>query len=183
MKRVYDIVFPDNTKRCGRCGKIKSVFEFNKNSTRNCGLSWACRECNSKHQKIYRQSDSYKQKTKITKKRYRDLNYEAGWADGTISHHRANGYIVNLHRQELINLAKSTRTCSICGIELDWSINKKKMKTYSPTLDRINNEKELNMSNVHIVCNRCNKAKGTMKYDEFIDYCRKIGSLKRSDEL
>lgn len=182
MKRVYDIVFSDNTKRCGRCGKIKPTSEFNINSTRKCGFANACKECSYIKQKEYRKTDSYKIKSKISKKKYRDLHYEESWVDSTLGRHKAAGYIINITRQQLIRIAKETKKCELCGELLDWSINKKKMKTYSPTLDRINNEIIMTMDNTQIICNRCNKSKGTMPQDEFIEYCRKIALLKKSDE-
>jgi len=99
------------------------------------------------------------------------------WCISSKSHHKQ--YIFNISLDELETLAINTPICPICGTPLNFiqsrhSGKNNKMSTYSPTLDRINNEQEMNIDNVWIICNACNRAKSDKPLKEFIKYCKMI---------
>ena len=57
---------------------------------------------------------------------------------------------------------------------LDYKSKSGKPTKNSPSLDRKFNENVLNISNVWIICYRCNMGKGEMMIDEYIEHCRNI---------
>ena len=77
-------------------------------------------------------------------------------------------------------MGKATTHCPYCGVELDWQRGLGKGgRDSSPSLDRINNEKELRLDNIEIICHRCNSTKYNRTKKEFIDYCIKIADNSR----
>lgn len=101
------------------------------------------------------------------------------WAKNTIYSHKKRGFSVNLEYDKLAKRASHTTHCIICGRNLNW--NSRKVSPSSPTLDRIDNEKELNDSNTQIICYRCNAMKGSMTLQEFIFYCNIIAERARGN--
>jgi 5-methylcytosine-specific restriction endonuclease McrA len=73
----------------------------------------------------------------------------------------------------LETLAKASTYCPYCGTELGW-IKARVDRSDIPTLDRIDNENEVRIDNIEIICNRCNRAKGNMTKNEFIQFCRMV---------
>ena len=98
------------------------------------------------------------------------------WAYKTRNAHKAKGYEVELTNDEVEAMAKITPICPICGIELDYSVHTKdgKIQSNSPSLDRKDGGKVLNVSNTWIVCNRCNRTKGDRTWKEFVSYCKMV---------
>ena len=115
-------------------------------------------------------------------RRYAEQNPHRVWASGTITNHRRKGFRVLFSAQELAELAKSTQVCPICGVELRFSFGTKggKCAHDSPTLDRKDNGEELNLSDVQVLCLRCNTTKGNRTMKEFVDYCELV-ALKRAE--
>jgi hypothetical protein len=89
------------------------------------------------------------------------------WARGTISSHRSRGHRVNISEDELTEMAKHTNNCQICNIAL--SYYERSYGNQSPakmaSMDRIRNEKEYSISDVGILCHRCNAIKGDVGFD------------------
>jgi len=75
----------------------------------------------------------------------------------------------------LILIAKQSKYCPICNCKLNWK-HGTKLNNYTPTLDRIDNDKTLILNNIQIICWRCNRAKGMMSMKEFINYCKQIAN-------
>ena len=99
------------------------------------------------------------------------------WCISSKSHHKK--YIFNISLDELETLAINTPVCPICGCKLNYNQSRhsgknKKMTPDSPTLDRINNDTELYITNVWIVCNACNRAKSDKPMKEYVKYCKMI---------
>jgi hypothetical protein len=102
------------------------------------------------------------------------------WVSGTINSHRKREYIIEVIQEELEAYASIVTNCELCGCELNW--NKRRKGKYgprmnSPTLDRINNEDTISMSNIMIVCLRCNMTKSDRSLKDFVLYCKKIIEL------
>ncbi len=115
------------------------------------------------------------------KKKYKLRHPHRVWCQHTLYSHKERGFTVNIKSLELENKVKNITHCSYCGNKLIWSRRKKSyVLPFSPTLDRINNEKIMNINNVEIICHRCNTAKGAGTREEFLKYCEQvIKNLKR----
>jgi len=94
------------------------------------------------------------------------------WVNSTISKHKRK-YQVNISRNELIILAKNIKYCTYCNVKMNYNRGKG-IQDNSPALDRIDNEKILNMNNVQIICHKCNTTKSNRTHKEFINYCKMI---------
>ena len=69
-------------------------------------------------------------------------------------------------------MAQKTDACFICGAVLDWQLgNKGRMKSNSPTLDRVDNENVIRKNNILILCYKCNATKRDRTFEEFVEYC------------
>ncbi len=95
------------------------------------------------------------------------------WAIKSLYGHKRRGFIINILRLELENLAKHTIYCPICNIKLDWQYGAG-MNADTPTIDRKTNEKVLNKDNIWIICCKCNRTKSDRTLKEFIAYCQMI---------
>lgn len=145
-------------KLCPKCNEFKKVEEFNRNKRTSDGLNDWCRECSH-------EADN----------RWRDSNPERYWVLKTLNNHRRRGFRVEIAVDVLVKLAKTTKTCPLCGCELVWSYDAKNGRRNScPTLDRIDNGKALTFNNVQIICNRCNATKYDRTMKEFVEYCKTI---------
>jgi len=211
------------TKRCSKCGEIKSVNRFYKDKNRKDGVGGYCKECQKKWQKNnpekirkagkkYRKNNpekvreqykkwrednpeydkkwrennpekvrkskkkyyqKNKEKIKETQKIWREDNPIKFWCLKTIATHKHKGYKVLFKSKDLLPIAKQTKKCSICDVELDYSHGNKAGKPgkQSPSLDRIDNNKVLTLSNTQIICHRCNATKRDRSMKEMFEWC------------
>ena len=141
-------------KKCSNCGELKPISEFHKQKNTNDGLRSEC---------------------KICRKEYRENNYVRRWCTRTIYRHKTRGYIVNMTIDELYNIVKDKPICEICGKELEWySTGKGKPTNLSPSLDRKNNENEINKDNISILCHKCNAKKNSESIEENVIWCKQF---------
>jgi len=125
----------------------------------------------------YQKDPTLREKERIRKGKWYASNPFRYWSRNSISHHKRSGFVVKLSINWLEKLAEESIKCRICGNQLDWKIyGKNKVNPKSPTLDRLNNEKELREDNVIIICHECNRTKGARSWNEFISYCRMVAS-------
>jgi len=150
------------TKKCTKCGETKSTVEFSPHKRTRDGLDSWCRNCKN-----------------VATKKYRIEHPHLQWATDTVHNHKKRGFKVHFTIAQLTAIAKVTKRCYICHRELDfsWGTKGKKIVKGSPTLDRINNETDVTLDNIAILCHRCNGAKHTMTMDEFIDYCKRVAYI------
>ena len=116
---------------------------------------------------------------RIYDEKYQKENHRRIWSQHTLWQHRKYGYKVNISIKELLQITQTTTHCAYCGCELDWSTGRGKgygigSKINTPTLDRINNETELNLANVAIVCHPCNSGKHTSTLKDYVKRCRNV---------
>ena len=125
----------------------------------------------------------HKQYYELHKQKSRDSVYrgllnqpQRCWARYALISHKRRGHLVTISISDLETLAKKTTHCLYCDCELDWVYGSKGYgpNPNSPSLDRINNEVELRLGNVEIICNRCNARKYSSTKQELIDWCRKV---------
>lgn len=181
----------DATKICSKCGEEKLLNCFGKDKYSKDGLTSTCKECRKKYYRdnketISRRSKKYREVHKDEYK-YRDINwvntnYSKEWSRLTIKSHINNGYIVNIDREFLINLIDNIEYCPIYGCKFikKYRIGRDNMQ--SPSLDRINNERELNEDNVWIICRKCNSTKLDRTMKEFVEYCGMVSKYKINDD-
>ena len=186
-------------KKCSNCGEWKPISEFHKNKNTKDGLRSQCKICrkeyyeNNKDQikeknkkyyennkeKILEQQKEYRENNKDQileqQKEYYENNYVRRWCTNTIHRHKQRGYIVNMTIDELYNIVKDKPICEICGKELEWySTGKGKPTNLSPSLDRKNNENEINKDNISILCHKCNSKKNSESIEENLVWCKQF---------
>lgn len=174
-------------KKCRVCHKSLPITKFSKRNDSEDGFRNECKNCSSiLHKKYYEnhKEDILNRQSKYNKE-HRDertkysrywceRNSRKCWASGTIWFHGRQGIKIKIDRESLIDLALNAFHCVICDTELDWSRNKGSVRQNSPTLDRVNNEEEIRIDNIQILCHKCNIIKSDMPMKEFIAYCCKV---------
>ena len=147
--------------------KIKEYYENNKEKVKE------YYENNKEKMKEYYENN--KEKLLEYQKEYRENNYVRRWCSSTINFHKKCGYIVNITIDELYNIVKDKPSCEICGKELEWySTGKGKTTNLSPSLDRKNNENEINKDNISILCYKCNAKKHSDSIEENVIWCKQF---------
>jgi len=142
------------------------------------------RKENKEHCRKYQNEYRLKNKEKVTKRNrtqyYKDI-YKT-WARATIYTHKRRKTEITISLEELTTHAKNTKRCMYCHKPLSWGKNGK-VKSNSPTIDRMNNNKTIDSiwngekvtTNMGaIVCHSCNCGKGEQTMTEWIDRCKKI---------
>jgi hypothetical protein len=177
----------ERLKKCSKCGETKPLSEFY--ISREQYIS-QCKNCFCRNQKIRAINRNIGKKICVKCGILQNINefkniishcnkcqskkYHRRWSRHTISEHRRRGYIVNFSIDWLEEKTKSSSTCNLCGIALDWRDKKGMYNKSSPTLDRRNNENELNINNVDIICYSCNSSKQAYPRDAYIKKCKLI---------
>lgn len=142
------------TKRCSNCTLNKSISDFvNENKT--------CTKCREKS-KRYKQSEKGKAKIKQTKKIYiktsvknKLYEYVKGADDRHLCFYLDEEYAEQLFKEN----------CHYCGYGSPENLN---------GIDRMDNTRGYTPYNCVSCCKRCNFAKGTLGYCEFIELCTLI---------
>lgn len=151
---------PATKKLCPKCRRTRPITEFYRNRSRPDGRHNICRVCRLKE--YHRLS-------------YDGERYPRWWAIHTRVEHRRRGRKIIVSIDELAKLAYSTKHCMYCGIELAWNPRGDGLiHPDSPTLDRYDNENELNINNVRIICHPCNAGKGEDTYEDYVKRCRNV---------
>ena len=171
-------------KKCSKCGEWKPFSEFHKNKNTKDGLRSQCKICSKEYyennkdqikEKNKKYYENNKEKLLEQQKEYYENNYVRRWCTRTIHHHKTRGYIVNITIDELYNIVKDEPSCEICGKELEWySTGTGKVTDLSPTLDRKNNENEINKDNISILCHKCNMKKNSESIEENLVWCKQF---------
>lgn len=162
------------TKLCNGCGEEKPLIDFDKRNDRTNGVQSHCKQCKKiEHQLWVANNPERKAELQRDWKRKNPKRY---WCNKTLGHHRESGFIVTITTDELLNYVKEKNTCELCGKLLSFEHTKTCID--SPSLDRINNEKELTKNNIQLLCHQCNTTKGIRTKEEFFNYC--IHILRRN---
>jgi hypothetical protein len=127
-------------KKCSKCGELKLVSEFYRDKSYKDGYRRQCKECSKK----------YYNENKEHYANYRKTHYIRNWCTATLNQHNKLGYIVNITIDELYDLAIDKPRCAICNGELDWTLGHGRTNM-SPTLDRLYNGNDLNITNIVIL--------------------------------
>lgn len=188
---------------CKRCGNI-----FNKNQPFQ---MYCCYECSKplkiKYETIkykcikcggifeFDQKNYYKNRSPILCKKCKnkihpEIYYMKLWAKCIIGGHQRRGHTVNIKIEELVKMAYETKYCILCGNELKYSGKINDTSNYNAKLtpmdktasmDRILNNNIYNISEVGIICKRCNSLKGDISFEQlkrtikgYVKYIQKI---------
>lgn len=151
-------VIPVGFRKCQNCKQILPISDYHNSIRGKNGKQYTCKHCMSNyHYKKYRRDP------------------HASWVTGTMTNHRKSGHNILFTKEWLLNLAKNTSNCPLCGESIDWEVgNKRILQQNSPSLDRKNNAIDLTEEEVWIICYRCNSAKGPHTVQEFLNYCKHI---------
>jgi hypothetical protein len=144
------------SRECTVCKVIKSIDNFHKHASCKHGVNTVCKTCRKEQGKIHYKNSPFK-----------------AWASRSLRYHKEKGFIINLSIEQLISIGESTPHCSICGCKLSYE-RYTGFTTCSPTVDRFNNEHELNCENIWILCRDCNTMKGVLPMKEFVKKCQMI---------
>lgn len=187
-------------KICSKCDNSKLLSEFSKDKSHNDGHCSVCKDCVAEYRllngekisiqrklKYENHKDAYllcssnyyrKNRDKVNKTKSEHIRRfpKIKWAESTLESHKKKGIIIEITVKELRLFIEDKTHCCLCDKELDFSYGNKsgKIQLNSPSLDRINNEGVINITNIQIVCNECNKTKGVKPMKEFIEYCDMI---------
>jgi len=134
---------------CSDCKKEKPIEEFYQNQSKKTKRQYAyyCKGCGQKRYEKYRISF---------------------WSSNTIQQHKKVGCSINFTPSELTKKAKETKHCLFCKCELGWHNNG--IQNNSPTLERLNNDTNLTLQNIAILCYQCNSTKRDRTLLEFANY-------------
>lgn len=161
---------------CKRCKQLKSRDEFSKSTRSVRGKCDWCKSCMAKYHAEY--AKTHLEKLRNDAREWYNKSPRA-WAAGALRSHRNRGHIVNITPEELYKFALDKKICPICGQTLSWGKKNGRIRANSPSLDRIKNEKEINIDNIWIICAKCNMAKGESSMEDFIKYCKTV--IKRTE--
>ena len=129
---------------------------------------------NKYKEKCKRWRENNRERCRESRRVHDEKNLIKVWADKSLYQHKKNGFDINVSKSFVYDMAKNASKCSICECELDWNYGKGMHTEASPTLDRINNENDLNENNIWIICYKCNSTKRSRTLIEFIRYCNHV---------
>ena len=161
-----------DTMICSVCGEEKIISSFSYKYRVHEDIEPVCQRCLEVKRK---------EKLSVTNKeryvRQKELDPYTIWGRATINNHKRRGFQVDLTVEELVENARHSTHCNLCGCDLVW--NGERVLSLIPTLDRINNENIMTKDNTQILCHRCNRMKGSMSMEEFVYYCNSIVNYKK----
>ncbi len=140
----------DGYKMCSKCRITKKVSEFHKNKGMRDGYGAWCIAC---------------------LRNYKQQHIHIYWSRATMERHTRKGFEIQVDENTIVEMAKKSKECPICGVELSWVLTGRSAGN-SPSLDRKYNETILTKDNIWIICRRCNTTKSDRTMDEFIEYCK-----------
>ena len=157
-------------KICKWCNCKKSIDDFSIDKRNKDLHNGVCKECLIGYRKNYYKCN----KTRIitNNKKWSRENPIRIRALNTIKHHSNKNNIINISVDEVVDLLEKSVYCPICGQKFTSTINGHQRN--APSLDRLNNEKELRVDNVWVICRKCNSTKLDRTMKEFYEYCNNV---------
>lgn len=154
---------------CSACKETLPSSDFYKNrKNKKRGHHYYCKECFKKHDENYK-----KRKLELQMKRESTIEGHCKRSIHSIKK-RIKPKPIGLDREFLISLwNKQEGLCAVTGKLMDLKKGEG-LKSNSPSLDRINNNKEYLKDNVRWVCHKVNSMKGTFTDKELKEWCVSI---------
>jgi 5-methylcytosine-specific restriction endonuclease McrA len=155
-------------KLCLGCNTVKPLSAFSPYNRKSSHKYAPCLDCSNAKSRL-----KYASNPKISKKnakKRRALNPLHVWSYRSYSSHKRK-YQIDFTLAWLESFALASPICAYCGATLDYNPPHNSDYDHRATLDRLNNESILTISNVRIVCYRCNNAKGNRTLSEYLLHC------------
>lgn len=148
------------TKICVTCKKEMDVSNFNKNSSSPDGYRNTCKACRHTQTKAIRDAnkDAHNERGRNNYNKMKAEKPFRLFAVNCITNHKANGFQVDITKDELEQLAKDSPVCAYCGETLEYSSGKR-ANPKAASLDRVDNGKVMTKDNVVMCCYDCNRMK------------------------
>lgn len=153
-------------KHCSKCNEWKDLTSFSKEKTPWDGLKANCKDCANQYAKQYYQQ--HKEERKQYSKQYWKQNWGKARIRGLKERHLDYGFKpedFDLTAEFLDSILPEY--CPLSNIKL--VIGKESGRDNSPSLDRMDNNKGYNTSNVMVVANIVNSSKCNLTYQEWLE--------------
>jgi hypothetical protein len=191
------------TKKCSKCGEVKSVKEFDKGKRSKDGLRSQCKSCRKQYhaqhkeeKKQYRKQyyEQHKEEVKQKNKQYYEQHKEEA--------KQKNKQYKERHKEEIEQICKTTRSRYMTlqssakrrNIEINLSFEdfvsissqpcvycgEVCLDTVGCHLDRWMNSKGYMIDNVVSCCGKCNMAKNIMDGPEFLEWIDKVSKHSKN---
>ena len=179
-----------DNKKCYKCGQLKKIELFYKDSSRKDGYSFLCKECKNKHVKKYQKNNRtkkldynkvyYKKNKEIFK--FKRVIYEKT-SNGVWNSFKGKSRKseININKEDFIKWWESQqKICSYCGFSyqrINEFLKKNEIKRKSNRLeiDRKDNKKTYEIKNMILACTLCNNhKKDFFSYDQFKKIAKKF---------
>ncbi len=186
-----ELISDNKAPKLNQCKPCRAKYRMEYRATHRERIRDLMKNWNETHREerhVYSQAYRASHLEQERNRRLRDLWRDpyGSWKKRVIKLHKAKGFDIQLAPHELEALARDATNCRICDVPLDW-INRTQTNLYSPTLDRIDNEKIVSSTTIQIVCKRCNTSKCDMTMSEFVNYCemvtKKFANVENVEEL
>ena len=158
-------------KVCSKCNKNQPTTNFYADVRNKDGYNGVCKSCIRD-----RVNSRYKTNSKNVCARQKILRNKhpcRSRSDKSLYDHRRKGYKINISNEEMCKIYETTDVCPICGHYMEKLISNGH-NDLAQTLDRINNEQEINKNNVWVICHRCNTVKGERPMKEFVEFSKMV---------
>ena len=183
-----------HVKKCVKCHEIKNHAEFGKCKNSKDGLTSQCRYCHNLNQKIKRDLSLKSSLDILEKKQYDTKRYFARhhltFSDPYTRAKRLFNCAKYRAKQKgiefsvcfaRVHVALMIGKCEKSGIIFDLEVsNKESRKAFSPSIDRIDNNKGYTEENTQIVCTAYNLGKGPFSEEEFIKLCIAVSENQKA---
>lgn len=93
-----------------------------------------------------------------------------------VHNHRDNGFYIDIETIKLREwlITHSHDKCVYCGCEMDIKTDACEVDSYMTIDIKYPESKLFSLDNIVLCCLRCNRAKGSMDYDEFLRFCEVV---------
>lgn len=165
-------------KMCICCRKNKPISEYHKENDKKDGLCCYCKECKfikfNANRKIYRENN--KERLREVQKNYYDNNKEKELYRSARYRAAKQGIKFNITVKDVLKVM--TDVCPVFGVKLIKNNHSRKIRSDSPSIDRIDPNKGYVKGNICIISYRANqiKSNGTIEeHEKVIEYMKKYG--------
>lgn len=186
-------------QKCSTCKKTKPVEFFYRDPSRSStGWAYKCKACESEagKRRIQQMTPEHRERRKASMMKYIRSSLRAKATivyNGTLKRSKRTGRENNLTIDYVLSKLEQG-VCAATGIKFQYKKDLDKrpgITPFSPSADRIDNEKDYTVDNVQIVCSMYNVGKGAHDEVDFIAMCLlvaernkdNIAALTRAKEL
>jgi len=156
-----------DTKKCGKCGEVKPVGEFNKNKNNKDGLGYYCRSCMEIENRDWRHSIDGKIKKIYNNQKTRSKR--KGWILPTYTVKELSEFMYNHNYTKLFN---------------DWVFSDFD-RNLAPSIDRLDDTKGYSMNNIRLVTWKVNndKARADIRSGKLVNGAKPQKPIQQIDKL